>query len=91
MMQIKEGESYEEWADRVHKFEYGFALQRIAKGDDTNEILEQMSKRIMNKMLYPVVSAIRNTKTEFDAEASRKSYEENYLKKNGRKSDHVLE
>ena len=90
-MRIKDNETYGQWSERVRIYELGEALKQLGEGGNPNEILENMSKRITNKIMHPIVMAIRGEKTEFDADASRKNYEENYLKTNGRKSDHVSE
>ena len=89
-MRINPGESMESWAGRVQKYEYGRALMRIAKGEDVEKVMEDMSKAVTTKLMHPIVKVITdNTISNFDAEASRKSYEENYIKKNSPKSDHV--
>ena len=89
-MRIKPGESYESWAHRVEQYEHGYALQRIAQGDDIDKVLEDMSVRIVQKMTHPLIVAIReSTNTPFDAAASRKSYEEKYLKDHPPVPDHI--
>ena len=88
-MRIKPGESFESWASRVQKYEYGYALQRIAEGDNIDAIFESMATRIQQKLMHPVFVALKNKPTEIDIEASKKAYEEAYLSKNGPKSDHV--
>jgi len=82
-------ESYESWCERVRMFEHGVALQEIAQGKDTNEVLEKMSRRIMDKLMHPVFKAIKDSVVLTDTEASRKAYEENYIKKYGPKADHI--
>jgi hypothetical protein len=87
-----EGESYENWVERVRLFEQGYALQRIANGDDHETIVEEMSIRMMDKLMNPVYKAIRDSKVStFDAEKSRQVYYDKYLSKNRPKSDHVLD
>jgi hypothetical protein len=86
------GESYADWVERVRLFEQGYALQRIAKGDDHETIVEEMSIRMMDKLMNPVYKAIRDSKVStFDAEKSRQTYYNKYLSKNRPKSDHVLD
>jgi glutamyl-tRNA reductase len=82
-------ETYESWVERVRMFEHGVALQEIAQGKDPNEVLEKMSRRIMDKLLHPVFKAIKDSVVLTDTEASRKAYEENYMKKYGPKADHI--
>jgi glutamyl-tRNA reductase len=87
-----DGESYENWVERVRLFEQGYALQRIAKGDDHETIVEEMSIRMMDKLMNPVYKVIRDSKVSiFDAEKSRQAYYDIYLSKNRPKSDHVLD
>jgi glutamyl-tRNA reductase len=54
-------ESMEEWAERVRKYELGFALQQLAKGQDVNLILEAMAARIQQKILHPIILAIKDS------------------------------
>jgi hypothetical protein len=90
-MRIKPGETYEQWAERVHAFELNHARAELAKGVPIDEVLEWMSKRINQKMLHPILAAARDTPVSFDLEASKKAYKEAYLDKNGPKPDHLTE
>ena len=88
-MRIQPNETYEEWTARVCKFEHEYALRQIADGADIDSVMEYMSKRIMQKLLHPVLVAIKSTPVEVDIAANRKTYEETYLRHNKPKSDHV--
>lgn len=89
-MRINEGESYESWSERVRMYEHGWAMQRIAEGQPPEKVLEEMGERIMQKLLHPIFKAIRETSTtDYDAEKSRKEYEEKYLKHHTPVADHV--
>jgi len=89
-MRIKSGESKEDWAKRVQQYEYGRALQRIAQGDLVEQVLDDMSKRITQKLLHSFIQDIKDgNRTEFDVEASRQRYKEVYLDKNSPKADQV--
>jgi glutamyl-tRNA reductase len=91
-MKYNPDESYESWATRVRMFEQGMAMQRIANGDSVDQVLEDMARRIMEKLMHPVIKHIQEVKvSEYDPENSRKEYEENYLKKYGPKADHILD
>lgn len=48
-----------EWAERVRKFELGFALQQLANGQDINVVIEAMAMRIQQKMLHPVLVELK--------------------------------
>lgn len=52
----------EDWAERVRKYEFGLALQQLAKGQDINLIMEAMAVRIQQKILHPVIIEIKNSK-----------------------------
>jgi len=83
-------ESYKNWADRVQNYEYGYALQRIAMGISPDQVMEEMSRRIMQKLLHPIIVDFKKSAiVNYDPIESRKFYEENYLKKYGPKADHV--
>ena len=53
-------ESYESWCQRVKMYEHGFALQRLAKGENIEIIMEDMSRRIEEKLLHPLYKKHRN-------------------------------
>jgi len=79
----------ESWAARVEMFEKGRALQRIAQGDDPAMVMKDMSRRIMEKLLHPILNAIRESvPDDFDAEKSRREYEE-IMKNVEKPADHV--
>lgn len=93
-MRIKDGETYEEWAKRVQMYEHGHALQQIAEGKDPNEVLESMSKRVMEKLLHPMFKMLMARQTE-DTErmvaASKQRYDDYYVKRIGPRADHILD
>jgi len=92
IIRIKPDETFEEWVDRVRKYEYGFALQRIATGDDSFKIIEDMSKRMSQKIMHPVYKVIKDSSVlSIDMEESKKRYKENYLDKVSPVADHVLD
>jgi len=79
----------EAWAARVEMFEKGRSLQRIAQGDDPAMVMEDMSRRIMEKLLHPILNAIRESvPDDFDMEKSRREYEE-IMKNVEKAADHV--
>jgi glutamyl-tRNA reductase len=70
-------ESYEKWAERVDMFERGRALQRLANGDPIEDVIEEMSRRITEKLLHPIFKSIRESSgSNYDAEKSRQEYYE---------------
>lgn len=91
-MKYDSNEGYEKWAERVRMYEHGHALQRIAKGESTDKVLEDMARRIMEKLLHPILKHIQDIKPEeYNSEEARLNYEENYIKRYGPKADHILE
>ena len=82
-------ESYESWANRAQVFEHDFAVKRIAKGDDVYVVLDEMSKRLMQKLLNPIYTALKESHTVYDNEASIAEYKRIYLDKNKPKADQV--
>jgi len=83
-------ESYEDWAKRAEMYEHGRAMQKIAEGNSIDKVLEEMSIRLVQKLLHPIYDSIHNTATtEIDMEASRKEYAERYLNKRQPVADHV--
>lgn len=84
-------EIYESWVHRAKMFEHGAALQRIAQGEDPEKVMEEMSRRLMQKMLNPIYGIIRDQSiTPYDPEESKKEYYEKYLKNNKLVADHVV-
>jgi glutamyl-tRNA reductase len=82
-------ETFESWANRVEMFEKGRALQELARGRDIEIVIEEMSRRIVDKMMSPVFKAIReSSKIDFDMAKSRAHYE-TLIKSKGLSSDHV--
>lgn len=83
-------ESFQSWSERVQMYEQGYAMQRIAQGEDPNIVMQDMTRRLMDKLLHPIYRAIKDSVvTEFDAEKSRRDYEEKYLKFRQPVADHV--
>jgi len=87
-MKIKDGETLEEWADRVRQFEFGYAMQALAKGTDTDTVLEQMSIRISNKIKHYIITHIK-VPLEYDVGKNKLEYEET-MKRISPVADHVI-
>lgn len=58
-IRINDGESLQDWADRVCKHEIASVAHDIAGGVDIDIILEEFSKKIMAKLLHPIIIAIK--------------------------------
>ena len=89
VLRIQPDESFESWANRVNEYEIDRARRRIAKGEDIELVLEEMSKAVSQKLLHPILSIIHKSASgSFDAKANRKSYDE-YMKHIGPRADHI--
>ena len=89
-MRQRDGESYEDWCKRVQMYEHGWAMQRIAEGDDVEQVLDAMSRKIVQKLLHPLYDEIRKATTStYNAETARKEYQEKYLNYRTLVADHV--
>jgi hypothetical protein len=53
-------ESYESWCQRVRMYEHGLALQRLAKGEAIEVIMQDMARRIEEKLLHPLLKKEQN-------------------------------
>jgi hypothetical protein len=53
-------ESYESWCQRVRMYEHGLALQRLAKGEAIEIIMQDMARRIEEKLLHPLFKKEQN-------------------------------
>jgi hypothetical protein len=53
-------ESYESWCQRVRLYEHGLALQRLAKGEAIEVIMQDMARRIEEKLLHPLFKKEQN-------------------------------
>jgi glutamyl-tRNA reductase len=69
-------------------FEHGRAMQRVAQGDDINVVMEDMARRIVDKMLHPIYRAL-HVVPEVDLEESRRTYRET-MARVGPAADHVV-
>lgn len=91
-MRKGEDESYEDWLERIKLYEKGFALQRLAKGEDAELVLEDFSKRLTNKIKHALFEIIKsNVSDNYDSEQSKKDYENSFLKNREFIADHVLD
>ena len=84
-------ESYESWCKRVEMFEHGNAMMQLAQGRDVEKVMEEMSRRMMDKMMHPVYQAIReSSKNTYNSEESTARYKEKMAKR-GAIADHVTD
>jgi len=74
-MKIKDGETFEEWSERVRQFEFGYAMQALSNGTDHDTVLEQMSIRITNKMKHYIFTCIQ-VPYRYDVNKNKLEYEQ---------------
>jgi|688.fasta_scaffold00278_22 hypothetical protein len=74
-MKIKDGETFEQWSERVRQFEFGYAMQALAHGTPADTILEQMSIRITNKMKHYILICIK-VPYSYDVNKNKLEYEQ---------------
>lgn len=86
-MKPYDNESYESWAERVRMFEHGRALQKIAQGEDVNVVMDDMARRIIDKMLHPIYKELKKIEST-DLSESRQAYMEK-MSRVGPSADHV--
>lgn len=87
MQLIYNNEPFDEWSEKVRKFELERAMRLLAKGKDKEEVIEEFSKRMTDKLLHPLYPALFKP-VGYDSEESRKRYIET-MKKRGAIADHV--
>ncbi len=89
-MKIREGESYEDWCNRVQMYEHGNAMMQIAQGKDIDQVMEQMSRRIVDKLMHPLYKEIKNSIVNtYDVEQCKQHYYDSFLKNRKPIADHV--
>jgi hypothetical protein len=90
-MKPNDNELYEEWCYRARMFEHGVAMQRIAQGEDVELVLEEMTKRLLSKMMHPLFDlAKEEIVNDYDPVKSREEYKRLYLDKMNPVADHVI-
>ena len=91
-MKYNPDETIEEWSKRVILFEIGNALTRMARKENTEEILSDVSHNITNKLSHPILYTLRESAkqdVEKELRESRLRYQKNYLDKFTTKPDHT--
>lgn len=84
-------ETYESWCKRVEMYEHGNAMMQVAQGKDIEKVMEDMSRRIMDKLLHPIFKAIKeSSNVAYDSEKSKETYKLQ-MEKRGAVADHILD
>jgi len=82
-------ESYENWIKRVKQYETGRALMDLARGDDPEQVMHNVSQRIVNKLMHPILQAINSMPSDYNSLESQEHYLTNYQKRFDPKPDHI--
>ena len=86
----KSNENYDIWLCQIYDHELKVAKAKLLKGIPIDVVLEEMSKRIIKKMLHPILTELNNIPDNYNIEESKKSYNE-AMKHNSPAADHVLD
>ena len=85
-------ETFESWAHRVRIYEYGVALKKVATGMDVNLVMEDMGRRIVDKLKHHVIAVMKEQfQVTYDPVESQRMYREEYLERKPPAPDHMTE
>lgn len=91
-MKPKEDETYESWVQRARLYEQGIAMQKLAEGEDPSKVLDEFSRRLIEKFLNPLYKSLhKSVEKTTTSEQDRINYRDNYLSKIQPRADHVDE
>ena len=90
-MKQRPDESYEQWVKRVEQYEFGRALMELANGADPEQVLKDVSNRMIAKFQHPILEAINNIPSKYNSTESLENYRTNYQDRFGPKPDHIKE
>ena len=83
-------ETFESWANRVRTYEYGVALQKVATGVEVDLVMEDMGRRIVEKLKFFIINELKEAAAVvYDPVESQRIYREGYLEKTPPAADHV--
>lgn len=89
-MRSKNSELYEEWCERARIYEYEIARNKFTKNHDIEIILEEMTSRLLSKMLHPLFDMIKDDNlNNYNGDKSRAEYKKLYLDKVDPVADHI--
>lgn len=93
MISPNPNETYDEWVERSRQYELEIAFDQLKNGSDTNSIVESMSYKLIQKMMYPIFGMLKSEEeTTYDSKLSRLQYDE-YMNLKGvkPKADHIID
>lgn len=89
MKKYTDYQSYEDWAAAVSDYELTVALDQIALGVDAQQVLADLSRRIVKKMLHPIFLELKPI-NDIDMELLRENYNK-IFKNRINPADHIEE
>jgi hypothetical protein len=51
--------AYGVWVETARLYELSVARQRVAKGEDVDVVMNDMSRKLMNKLTFPLVKIVK--------------------------------
>ena len=93
MITPNQHETYEQWAERSRQHELELAKNMIRQNKDPGEVLNQMSNRLLDKLLYPLYHfAKEEQESTYNKDVSLAEYKSYFELKNIKpKPDHILD
>ena len=83
-------ETIDSWAQRVRIYEQGRALMALAQGLDPEQVLSEISRRIVNKLQHPVIEIINAAVADSAPPYSTlEDYRRDYINRVGVRADHI--
>lgn len=90
-LKFKNVEVFDEWAIMAAEFEKQKALEKIKRGIDIEQVLEEFSKNMTAKLLHPVIKAIQSAAImPYNNDQDIQRYKELYLDKSSKVADHII-
>lgn len=78
--------------DKILEHELALAKRNLAKGQDTDQILEQLCYRLLQKLKHPIIKDIQQQAAgNYNNQKDLDNYQKNYINKVGPVADHVDE
>jgi len=88
-MQVDSEEDFQSWKDKITQQEINLAIKSLINGSSPEQVLEQFSTRLMNKLLHPYFKEIKEQQNKsFDLEESKQEYFK-LLEKRKPPADHI--
>lgn len=78
--------------DKIVEHELVLAKRNLTKGQDTDQVLEQLCYRLLQKLKHSIIKDIQQQVAgTYDSKKDLENYQNNYINKIGPAADHVDE